>query len=55
MAWSEAGWPGACAVGAFMAATALVLWARRRLPAPRVNSFKIMKCEVVGHFIENVL
>jgi predicted MFS family arabinose efflux permease len=33
IAWSEAGWPGACAVGAFMAATALVLWARRRLPA----------------------
>lgn len=32
-AWSAAGWAGVCAVGAFMGAAALALWARRKSPA----------------------
>ncbi|RKG75368.1 MFS transporter [Corallococcus exercitus] len=37
-AWTRAGWPGVCAVGAGMSLTALVavLWGARRLPAAQV-------------------
>ncbi|NOK13555.1 MFS transporter [Corallococcus exercitus] len=37
-AWTRAGWPGVCAVGAGMSLTALVavLWGSRRLPAVQV-------------------
>ncbi|MBN8229725.1 MFS transporter [Corallococcus macrosporus] len=37
-AWTRAGWPGVCAVGAGMSLTALVavLWGARRLPAAEV-------------------
>ncbi|RKH00452.1 MFS transporter [Corallococcus carmarthensis] len=39
-AWTRAGWPGVCAVGAGMSLTALVvvLWSGRRLPATQVSA-----------------
>ncbi|NOK38284.1 MFS transporter [Corallococcus exercitus] len=39
-AWTRAGWPGVCAVGAGMSLTALVavLWGARRLPAAQVSA-----------------
>ncbi|NOJ94784.1 MFS transporter [Corallococcus sp. CA049B] len=40
MAWTRAGWPGVCAVGAAMSLTALVvvLWSSRRLPAAQASA-----------------
>ncbi|RKG66052.1 MFS transporter [Corallococcus sp. CA054B] len=39
-AWTRAGWPGVCAVGAAMSLTALVavLWGARRLPAAQASA-----------------
>ncbi|RKG61133.1 MFS transporter [Corallococcus sp. AB011P] len=39
-AWTRAGWPGVCAVGAAMSLTALVvvLWSGRRLPAAHAST-----------------
>ncbi|RKH86752.1 MFS transporter [Corallococcus sp. AB045] len=39
-AWTRAGWPGVCAVGAAMSLTALVvvLWSGRRLPAAHASA-----------------